>query len=327
MNGTFQPAELERLIEESGVAFSQNSRSFLLDCPECGKRGKLWILKKNGAFVCWSCQETNSFKGWATEALARLTGRPESEIRGRLYDGAPPPGMELELDISDFGSEEDLIDMPIAPQEIEWPWDSVTIDAPAGKKGADYLKGRGVPLAVADHYGVRYWPAERRVLFPVSVEGKLLGYQGRAIFETKGTKIPKIKTSEGLRKNHVLMFQDNLKGSNHAIIGEGPMDAIKMDFPRGNVATMGKAMSKEQVAIIRSYGIREIYLALDPDAAAEICALVLEFGDMNTYLVLPPAGKKDLGECSFVEGDEAFRNARPFMSGNLLLDFRRHTLA
>lgn len=324
MLGTFRPEELERLIEESGVAYKSQSRSFILDCPECGKKGKLWILKKNGAFVCWSCSETNGFKGFADVALARILNQSPFEVRSRLYEGGPPPGSELKLTMADF-DEDDLIDLPFQHEEIEWPWDSVEIDAPAACKGADYLRSRELPLVVASYFKVRYWPAERRVLFPVIVNERLLGYQGRAIFETAGTQIPKAKTSEGLRKSLVLMFQDSLKDSDHAVVCEGPMDALKAVMFKGAVATMGKGVSKEQLQVIRSYGIKKVYLALDPDAAAETSQLAKELGDLDTYLVLPPNGKKDLGECRLSEAYEACKNAQPFTAGNLLVSLRAPT--
>jgi hypothetical protein len=65
-----------------------------------------------------------------------------------------------------------------------------------------------------------------------------------------------------------------------------------------------------------------VYLALDPDAAEEVNRLAFELGDLETRLLLPPAGRKDLGECSFEEVLEQFHNAEPFMAGNLLIDLK-----
>jgi hypothetical protein len=317
----FLPDELEKLLKESGVPYKRNSRSFLLDCPRCNKKQKLWILKSNGAFVCWLCMETDNFKGFADVALSEILGKDIREIRGRIFEGAIPPGNELAFTLSEFG-EGDLVDVPqdlFKAEEIVLGPDVVELTSKAGAKGVAYLEGRGIPLDVALKYGIMYWPFCKRVVFPVKQDGRLVGYQARSIVADGR---PKILTSTGLRREYAMMFQDNLLGQDHAVICEGPVDAIKADLCGGNVATMGKAVTKTQLEIVRRLGIKTVYLALDPDAAEEVNRLAFELGDIETRLLLPPKGKKDLGECSFEEVYEAFREAQPFMAGNLLLSLR-----
>lgn len=318
----FLPNELENLLKKGGVSFKKKSRSFLLRCPRCQGKDKLWILKKNGAFVCWKCKETDNFKGWAPDAIAEVLGRSPGEVRAAIYEGALPPGNELDFSLEDL--ECCVFAAEIGPpdiDEIEWPWDSVDLSSPYAKKGVDYLASRGIPLSVAQRYDIRYWPSMRRVLFPVKHDGKLVGYQGRDI---TGNAVPKILTSTGLRREYVLMFEENLTVP-HAVICEGPVDAIKADACGGNVATMGKAVSKPQLELIRSRGVKRIYLALDPDAAEEVNRLAFELGDLETYLLFPPKGRKDLGECEFEEVWEQFQNAEPFVAGNLLFDLKVRT--
>jgi hypothetical protein len=62
-------------------------------------------------------------------------------------------------------------------------------------------------------------------------------------------KIPKILTTGP--RDTVLMFQDRLATSDHAIICEGPVDALKCHLVGGNVATMGKVVSSRQIEIIK----------------------------------------------------------------------------
>lgn len=321
--GAFLPNELEKLLLKSGVPFKRKSRSFLLDCPRCNKRQKLWILQKNGAFVCWHCKETDNFKGWADEAISEVIGMDRQQVRSHIYENSLPPGNLLEFDLGLFGADEsDLVDLQseqVPIPEIEWPYDTVPLQSKAGEKGLAYLRGRGIPLEVALYYKMVYWPSARRVMFPVIVDGLLVGYQGRAI---DAGREPKILTSSGLRREYVLMFQDRLKRAKHAVICEGPVDAIKASLCGGNVATMGKAVSKPQLEIVRKMGISKVYLALDPDAAEEVQRLAFELGDMETRLLLPPNGKKDLGECSFEEVLDAFKDAKPFTAGNLLFDLK-----
>jgi hypothetical protein len=316
----FLPDALEKLIKESGIPYKSGSRSFLLDCPKCGKKQKLWIIKKNGAFVCWSCKETDNYKGWADVALSDILGQNIQEIRSKIYTGSLPPGNELAFNLEDFDG--DLIDVPssvVALSEIEFPPDVLSLDSKYAAKGVEYLASRGIPKDVALRYGVHYWPGNKRVVFPVVADGKLVGYQGRSIISGYN---PKILTSGGLRREFVMMFQDRLIGSKHAVICEGPIDAIKADLCGGNVATMGKAVSKTQLDLIQKQGIQLVYLALDPDAAEEISRLAFELGNIETRLLLPPKGRKDLGECSFEEVFEAFQEAKPFTSGHLLFGLK-----
>ena len=317
---SFLPEQLEKLIKESGIPYKPGSRSFLLDCPRCNKKRKLRILRHNGAFVCWSCKETDNFKGWADVAMSEILGRPIQEIRAKIYDGALPPGNVLDFELEEF--ENDLIDLPaekVVLDELEFPHDFIPIGNKAAAKGLEYLRSRDITLAVAERYGIQYCPPSKRVVFPVIANHRLVGWQARSIVSDGR---PKILTSPGLRREYVLMFQDNLIGAKHAVVCEGPVDAIKADLCEGNVATMGKAVSKGQLEVIRGYGIKLVYLALDPDAAEEVNRLAFELGDMETRLLLPPEGKKDLGECSFFEVYEAFKDAQPFMSGNLLISLR-----
>lgn len=313
---SFRPEALKTLLEKSGVSYGQNAHSFKLECPRCGKKDKLWILKKNGHFVCWHCKETENFKGRCELALTEALGQSLEDVRAKLYDGGVPPGNLLEVDLRDF-EEPQASEIPVLT-EIDWPVDSAPCSSNAGKKGSDYLLNRGITLDMMELYELRYRPSQKRVLFPVIMNGKLYGYQGRATYPTEGTKIPKILTSEGMRREFSLMFHDRLLGSRHAVICEGPVDALKAHKCGGNVATMGKAVSKSQIDIIRKLGIDRIYLGLDPDAADETARLAHDLGDLETYVLLPPDGKKDLGECTTDEVYEQFRSARPLTAHSLI---------
>jgi hypothetical protein len=323
----FIPDALKDLLERSGASYNQNGHSFKMECPRCGKKDKLWILKHNGYFVCWHCKETENFKGRCEYALAEVLGQSVGEVAAKLYIGGVPPGNMLDVDLKDFEDDSEFIVGPPVLQEVSWPIDSTPCTSRAGAKGYDYLLSRGITPAMMDHYQLRYRPSQKRVLFPVIMNGKLYGWQGRAIYSTEGTKIPKILTSEGMRREFMLMFHDNLMDNRvmrtpHAIICEGPVDALKATLCGGNVATMGKAVSKPQLELIRARGIKKVYLALDPDAADEVSRLARDLGDLETYLLMPPEGKKDLGECTFEEVLYQFSKAEPFSASNLFVGLK-----
>jgi DNA primase len=129
----------------------------------------------------------------------------------------------------------------------------------------------------------------------------------------------------GDKRDRVLMFADRLTGSDHAVLCEGPMDALKAHLCGGNVATMGKVVHRNQIALIRNAGIGKIYLALDPDAAAETGKLVSEIGiDMECYQILPPPGREDLGECTPKEVYSAMLGARRVTAAHVFIFVGTH---
>jgi hypothetical protein len=166
------------------------------------------------------------------------------------------------------------------------------------------------------------------VAFPVELEGRLVGFQERTVLkETKlwsdeldrFTETPKVLSSKGIPREQLVMFGDRLAGVEHVVLCEGPIDAIKAHLCGGNVATMGKAVSKGQIALLRANGIKKIYLALDPDAAEETARLAREFGDLEVYLMHAPAGYKDLGAMSMEAVRDLFTSAPRVNPGHIFV--------
>lgn len=285
---------LKELISQLG--HKSNSVSYILTCPKCSKRDKLYIRKKDGRFVCFYCRDKENFYGWPEFALKELLPMSMEEIRGALY-GTQHAGNagRLELDLTDFygdGEEPEEDDgEEMLPTML--PIDAFPMAASASRRGQEYLIKRGIGPELWDAYNLMYWPSKQRVLFPVEEGGVVWGYQARTILPDIQ---PKILTSKGLKRDRVVMFADRLTGD-HAIVCEGPVDAIKCHLAGGNVATMGKVVTDRQIDIFRDKGISKIYLALDPDAADEINKLVRKLnGEFQVYQMEVPQGFKDFGE-------------------------------
>lgn len=325
---------LRELIESSGVRFKNGKISWIFTCPRCLKKEKLWIRKSDGRFVCWVCKERTNFYGQPEFALRELFELTLADLRHRLYGDGQQAVAELALNLRDwFGEDEPLPDdLPIVPlPAMLWGPDQYPIDHAFSVNGAAYLTGRGISVELALQYGVRYCPPRRRVVFPVEVAGRLLGWQERTIDphewideETGETvRVPKATTVTGLRKEQTLMFLDRLTGADHCVLTEGPIDAIKAHLCGGNVAALGKGVSAAQIALIRNAGIRRLYLALDPDAAKTTERLVREHcDDLELYQIVPPPGYEDLGAAPLDGVLEAFRRARRVAPGNVFLFLR-----
>lgn len=334
MNKTYRkvdPVALKQLIDNSGVSYRQTKRSYAFTCPRCDKKDKLMMFKSDGRFVCWVCAESSGFRGRPEFALPELLGMTRTEVERRIYGDAfeaTPSGL-LSLQLADFFDDDEVVpaDLLATVRSMPWPLTFYPIDHQHARRGRDYLAGRGIDLELAQRYELRYCPVQRRVIFPIKVGPKVLGWQARAIFQTeweddegKTQSCPKILTTG--KRDHVLMFQDRLVGSEHAVLTEGPIDGIKADLCGGNVTTMGKVVSEQQIKIIRGSGVKKLYLGLDPDAATETQRLAYEFGDLELFRLLPAPGFKDLGEMTPEGVYRQFLSAPRIRPGMLFLHFR-----
>lgn len=332
---------LAKLIKDSGVAVRENATSFVFTCPRCEKKDKLAMYKESGGFVCYYCR-ANGFKGRAEFALTEILGKPIGEIRKVIYGSDVPPTLDyLDIQLEDiWGEDENALPPPavvILPVEVAWSPDFVGIDQPeAFVKGARYLHSRGLTPEHVKTYDIKYSPIDQRVIFPVYVGGKLLGWQARYINATerwdpslqRTIRVPKILTSTSLigKGQRWLMFQDRLEGSEHCVLTEGPVTALKAHLCGGNVASMGKAVSVHQLEIIKR-SCRKLYLALDPDAGEQIAKLAYDlYDDLEIYLLQPPQNfmdldssdnDKDLGDFQDEEVYEIFKTAKPEPRGKV----------
>jgi len=323
--------KIKELISEAGASYKEKSRTIYTVCPACGQSDKFSILKQNGACVCYrgSC----SFgKKWFPDWLSMTMNIPIAEARARLNSSKYTRidlDQELKLDLKDNFSETESKQETISP--IQFPeYHMLPIDAPESKEGSDYLAGRGISIELAKKYGIMYSSMLRRVIFPVTMNGNVYGYQGRHI-DNVGYGL-RMRNNEGFRRDTLVMFLDNLNSSDYAIICEGPVNALKFDNVGGAVCTMGKVVADYQRQAILSKGVSKIYLALDEDAASEMAELADDL-NMPVYKLDVPAsciercrqaGKKpDFGECTFEECEEAFKNATLIDVTQVLIYLRR----
>lgn len=327
------PNVLSQFLRESGLKFEENSKSYIFTCPKCAGARRLWMYKSGRFFVCWSCKETENYQGRVEYALADLCNLPLKVVRARLgLSGEAKAEVFLEGRLTDFyGDDEEADDFVAAAAipEVVWPEDYYPLDHRHAAKGAAYLASRGVSAELASQYDIRYAPVEQRVAFPVSDRGRLYGWQGRLIVPTKyldpegnERELLKIKSSTGIPRERTLMFSDRLIGSPHAVLTEGPVDALKAHLCGGNVCAMGKAVSAKQMQLLLNAGMKAVYLGLDPDAAVDTQRLVREhFDDFALYemkaRVKGALEKPDLGAMDYKDVYELFRGAVRIGAGRL----------
>jgi hypothetical protein len=311
---------IKKIVSESNCKFFENGRSIVNKCPGCGREGQAYILKENGATTCYRAK--CDFKHvWFEDWLALTADISRDEARRRIHK---PAGRKTDGSYSDLEDLDPSLNFRYHSQEVVLetvPWPDRFFELSFSFDAESYLNGRGVSPALAVQYDIRFDLLGDRIVFPVIMNGKCYGWQGRTIKKDAPASM-KVRNNIGFKRAALVMFFDRLKGSDHAILSEGPVDAIKFHLAGGNVATMGKEVTPQQIELIVSSGVKKIYLALDEDAAEEMRELTnLLAGRVDLFYIPVPksvkerckiSGKKaDFGECTFEECLWAFQNAVP----------------
>lgn len=310
------------IIDRFGIDYKEKIRTIYTMCPVCQQDDKFSILKSNGSCVCYrgSCAFG---KQWFEDWMA-LTGKmTKAEAKKLLNDfGMDHSQPTIEIELVDSVKKKNIELTP-----VQWPEGGFyEINDPLASEGLAYLGECGIPLNVALHYDIRYSPLMRRIIYPVKLGSKCYGWQARAI-----DKVPaadRVRNNLNFPRAYTLMFINNIRNSKHIIVAEGPKDAIKFHLAGGNTATMGKEITSTQIDIINRSGAETLYLALDPDAANEARELASKVKMKVKVIELPQScidrckkiGKKaDYGECTFDEALQAFKDAKDFDGGYLLI--------
>jgi hypothetical protein len=315
------PDKIIRIIEAQGLDFKEKRGTIHTVCPACGESDKLSISKRSGATICYR-GKCSFGRQWFEDWLA-MTANVSRQEAARMIADLDRPKVTQGYRILDDDEQADQRSQEfVSVALVAWPPEGCfPIAFPECERGQKYLASRGISVEMAERYGIVYNLITDRVVLPIMQDGKCYGWQARATFDVD--KDFRMRNNEGYSRGTTVMFFDRLEGSDHAIMCEGPFDALKFDRVGGNVATMGTAVTDGQLDLILSSGVTKIYLAFDDDFAASesMTDLVRRIGTANfqVYRVTIPrsciercamAGKKaDFGECSFEECEEAFKNA------------------
>ncbi len=314
--------KLIELIQDAGIGFVEKKNTIRTTCPLCHSEDKFSILKSNGSCICYrgSC---DFGRRWFEEWVSLTMGITIREARMKISNEEINPDKLAEATLDFTPREEETDELT----EIPFPeFHMVPINSDLAKPGVAYLENRGISLEMMQKYEMTYSPFQRRVYFPIKMNGRFYGYQGRAI--DKVDESMRMRNNDEFRRDLLVMFADNLEDSDFAIIAEGPVDALKFEKVGANVCTMGKVVTDQQLETIYSYGVSKLFLALDDDAAFEMNEIVQKT-HLEVYRLNVPescvarcaaAGKKaDFGECTYEEAEQAFQNATKLDQGTILM--------
>lgn len=156
-----------------------------------------------------------------------------------------------------------------------------------------------------------------RIMFPLkSPTGKVNGYSGRIYNTESNSKYINTKETVIFKKRENL-FNYHLaapaaRQEKFIIICEGQMDAIRIYSVgiKNVVATMGTALAKEQIALLKKLGVKVI-IVMDNDNAGEMATISIGQTLMKEAIdigIVRLTGKKDPDEYIITYGVEAFRD-------------------
>ncbi|XEC96829.1 DNA primase [Paenibacillus tarimensis] len=178
-----------------------------------------------------------------------------------------------------------------------------------------------------------------RIMFPLwNREGKVNGFAGRVLGEAQPKYLNSPETvlfNKSRSLYHFHQARPEIRRTNRLFLFEGYMDVIKAWSAglRNGVATMGTALTEEQVEIIRR-NADEIVICYDGDKAGQASVLkavpMFERARMKVYVAILPKGM-DPDEFITQRGPEAFmrevaQEPVSAMKFRLIYSRKHHTL-
>lgn len=217
-------------------------------CPVCGSDG--WKLYVNPDSGFWYCHAGQHSGGGKVEVGGEACARTEGASILAMLDTRP-----IRLEWSE-------VEMP--------PFE------PLSKRALRYLSRRGLTQEQAQWYGFVEWTDKFRVLCPYfDQQGRLIYWNSRLYSENLGDG-PKYIAAPG---KHPLFVPEYRTDATTLVIVEGMFDALAVHqaSPHLAVALGGKSLprylKKPLTDMIRHGMIKEVKIALDPDALGDALKL------------------------------------------------------
>ena len=126
----------------------------------------------------------------------------------------------------------------------------------------------------------QYREAQNRIVFPIFMEGILVGWQCRYIGSANWGVTPKYYGLPGMRKRTMLYNFDNARDKPFVVVVEGPTDVHAIGDTA--VAVMGKHLSRYQISrLVDTWDLKPIILIFDPDAREEMRASLNDLANIG----------------------------------------------
>jgi hypothetical protein len=217
--------------------------------PACDDESEhLWINMEKGVYHCWKC----GYKGRVVNNKLILNALKANKGRKGPRKSFSSGQMEDSLSVIDPSVFIKLEDLRVDHQAIK------------------YILSRGITVADCTNMGGMYCPVDRlygRIVFPIRDKEKIVGWQGRSVYDRTPKYIIFGKKSLGMYNMKPL--QDYTK---FVIIFEGVFDVLKV--PEYGISILGKKLSDVQLRMISTFlNVGTVFIMLDSDANKEELAM------------------------------------------------------
>lgn len=293
------------------------------DCPFCSDTKKRFYVKqsldsKNGQYICFNCGETGNpitfmkrYYNVDSRNAVKLLEQNNIEIdidKTIKFDNSLSDSEKLILLLRGVEPEEYEVKKKPPKLPFNYKFLSQNLYNKEAIPFLRYLNSRGVTLQQIIEHNIAYTVESKcyksdniqtftfynsLIFFTYNAQGEYVYWNTRSIVPTKMKTINAPASDEQYGKKDVLFNFNKAKDQRMLIITEGVFDALT--FHQYGIATFGKAVSDNQIKLIKKYVKPEtdIYLMLDSDAYEYNVKVARELFKKfpNTYVV--PHGEED----------------------------------
>jgi len=213
--------------------------------------------------------------GWSGDffhLIAKMEGKESLAdalpVIGEFLTGAVSEAEDLRTTIGRFFTRPgaDLIDLPTYHERVLKPWALVH----------PYLyEERGITVEAASKLQLGFDERENRIVFPHFWNGRLIGWQKRAIPSRPGwpgtySDYPKYRSSLGMPKSETLYHYDQARKYTSVLVVESPMSVAKaVSWGLDNIcATFGAKVSDRQIDLLKGFNRVTVWFDSEPAGRA-----------------------------------------------------------
>lgn len=282
---------------------SDRSHEYLLPCPYCFSSRLRWNHPTKKAWQCWGCHKSGS----TVDLICLLEQCSLTRAYEMIEDGYV--GGDADFNVAPITLPPPRVLTPIA-----WPRgvDALTVPCAPHARAWQYLAYRGLTVEDVARYRIGFGRVGRLhnyIVFPIFIHGQIVFWQARATWDAPAEMLPEDRKlwirGTQYRKTlnptvhageagggEVLFNFDGVRGCDHVVICEGPIDAIKAG-PNA-VALLGKVAQPAKLSLLRSLGATRFTVYLDRGNDERTNAVKLA-GELSAWahdvrIATPPEG-------------------------------------
>lgn len=264
-----------------------------------------WVCVETGTYCC-----ATYWTGGLFHLIQKLEGVADLEdimpIVGKLLSGHKDTAEIKQAIEKLFSQNVYSVEVPTYDERALKPW----------LKTHPYVLSRGISHETCKLLHIGWDEKENRIVFPHWWEGKLVGWQKRAIppippspirpiaWPPTNPQFPKYRNSPGFPKSQTIYGYDWVIGTCLPVtVVESPMSVAKAyELRLGHtVATFGAKVSKNQIQLLREFP--QVNVWFDDDSAGQSGCLKIVEGlhRLTQVRVVTPDKGRDLGDYNDVE--------------------------